>query len=71
MSTVSSSSHFPSSAGRLRSSTAARRKTKPSSVRYVNSGFQTHSQRVNTHCWGKAKGDESFSFLLCVSSYEG
>ena len=57
---------FPSSARRVRSGTAATRKTKLSSVRYVNSGFQTHSQQMNTHCWGKAEREMRVFLSFCA-----
>jgi len=36
---------------------------KLSSVRYVNSGFQTHSQRMNTHGWGKTGQQSLLPFV--------
>ena len=36
------------------------------SARFVTSvpGFQTHSQRMNTHCWGKARGGGRWEFFF-------
>jgi hypothetical protein len=65
---VKMSDHSACSTGRLGSYTAARRKVELNSVRYVNSGFQTHSERIRSE--GKTRDDEPF-FLLYVSSYEG